>query len=191
MHLTLKRIRRNSPSYENARRLYREAFPPNERAPFFMLARKAEKGLADWWGVYEKDVWVGFFYVVCVAKLAYVFYFAVDAQMRGRGYGSRALAALREQYEGSRIFLAAEAIDPNADNYAERVRRKRFYLRGGMEELHTHVREGNVIYELLGTGGSVSEREYSRLIRKWAGRLWSRAVVMKMLPAEERTGGCK
>lgn len=184
MYTVLQRIRKNTPAYDKARRLYRDAFPKNERAPFFMLARKAEKGLADWWGIYEADEWIGFFYVVSDAKLAYVFYFAVDEAKRGKGCGTRALAALRAQYEGGRIFLAAEAIDPKAENYAERVRRKRFYLRGGMEELHTRVREGDVIYELLGTGGSVSGREYSRLIRKWAGPVLSRMVVMKMLPEQ-------
>lgn len=46
------------------------------------------------------------------------------------------------------------------------------------------MREGDVIYELLGTGGSVSGREYSRLIRKWAGPVLSRMVVMKMLPEQ-------
>lgn len=184
MHTVLKRIRKHIPAYGDARRLYRDAFPPDERAPFFMLARKAEKGLADWWGIYEGDEWTGFFYVVADARLAYVFYFAIDGQKRGRGCGTRALAALRAQYEGSRIFLAAEAIDPEAENYAERVRRKRFYLRGGMEELHTCVQEGSVVYELLGMGGRVSGREYSRLIRKWAGPLLSRMVVMKMLPEQ-------
>ena len=37
---------------------------------------------------------------------------------------------------------------------------------------------------MLGTGGSVSSREYSRLIRKWAGPVMSRMVVMKMLPEQ-------
>ena len=42
MHTVLKRIRKHTPAYGDARRLYRDAFPPDERAPFFMLARKAE-----------------------------------------------------------------------------------------------------------------------------------------------------
>lgn len=186
VHTILKRIRRHTPACDAVRRLYRDAFPLDERAPFFMLARKAEKGLADWWGIYEDGEWIGFFYVVADEKLAYVFYFAIDGQKRGRGCGTRALAALRAQYEGSRIFLAAEAIDPAAENYAERVRRKQFYLRCGMEELHTRVREGNVVYELLGTGGAVSGREYSRLVRRWAGPVLGRMVTMKMLPQQGR-----
>ena len=46
METVLKRLRRRSPDAVRARQLYREAFPPNERAPFFLLARRAEKGLA-------------------------------------------------------------------------------------------------------------------------------------------------
>lgn len=182
METVLKRLRRRSPDAAQARQLYREAFPPNERAPFFLLVRRAEKGLADWWSVCEGNEWRGFFYVVSDADLAYVFYFAVDPAARGKGCGTRAMAALRGQYAGRRLFLAAEALDPAADNYAARVRRKQFYLRCGLQDLHARVREGDVIYELLGVGGAVSGAEYSRLVRRWAGPVLGRMVTMKMLP---------
>nr|WP_297173742.1 GNAT family N-acetyltransferase [uncultured Agathobaculum sp.] len=182
MQTELKRLQRGSADFARTRQLYRAAFPSNERAPFFMLVRRAQRARADWWGIYEGGEWIGFFYVVTDARLAYIFYFAIDEQKRGRGCGTRALGALRAQYEGSRIFLATEALDPAAQNYAERVRRKQFYLRSGMEDLHTRAQEGDVVYELLGTGGSVSGREYSRLIRKWAGPVLSRMIVMKILP---------
>ena len=182
METVLKRLRRRSPDAARARQLYREAFPPNERAPFFLLVRRAEKGLADWWSVCEENEWRGFFYVVSDADLAYVFYFAVDPAARGKGCGTRAMAALRGQYAGHRLFLAAEALDPAADNYAARVRRKQFYLRCGLQDLHARVREGDVIYELLGVGGAVSGAEYSRLVRRWAGPVLGRMVTMKMLP---------
>lgn len=184
MQTVLKRIRRNTPAYRLTHQLYQDAFPPNERAPFFLLAHRAAKGLADWWGIYENDAWVGFFYVVSDARLAYVFYFAIAQASRGKGCGGRAIAALREKYRGRRVFLAAEALDRTADNFAERVRRKRFYLRSGMEELHTCVREGEVVYELLGTGGPVSGEEYGRLVRRWAGPVLRRMITMKMLPED-------
>ena len=85
-----------------------------------------------------------------------------DPGRAGKGCGTRAMAALRGQYTGYRLFLAAEALDPAADNYAARVRRKKFYLRCGLQDLHARVREGDVIYELLGAGGAVSGAEYSR-----------------------------
>ena len=66
----------------------------------------------------------------------------LDPAARGKGCGTRAMAALRGQYAGRRLFLAAEALDPAADNYAARVRRKQFYLRCGLQDLHARVREG-------------------------------------------------
>ena len=97
METVLKRLRRRSPDAARARQLYREAFPPNERAPFFLLVRRAEKGLADWWSVCEGNEWRGFFYVVSDADLAYVFYLAVDPAARGKGCGILAECVERVQ----------------------------------------------------------------------------------------------
>ena len=186
METVLKRIRPRSEQAARAGRLYRAAFPDNERAPLMLLARRAARGRADWWSICEDGVWRGFFYAVRHAELVYLFYFAVEPEARGQGCGTRALAALCAQYPHCRVFLAAEALDRGAENYEERVRRKRFYLRAGMEELHTRVREGDVIYELLGVGGAVAAREYGTLMRRWAGRVLGRTIRTKMLPQDKQ-----
>ena len=62
------------------------------------------------------------------------------------------------------------------------VRNETAYDEEGVQYIDYVAQEGSVVYELLGMGGRVSGREYSRLIRKWAGPVLSRMVVMKMLP---------
>lgn len=166
---------------KQARSLYHHAFPADERAPFWLLARKAHRSNVDWWSIYDGDTWAGFFYVLHYNDLSYLFYFAISPQCRGKGYGSQALCELKKVYAGRRIFLAIEQLDPAAENYAERVRRKQFYERNGFTDLHEKLREANVVYSLLGIGSAVRKKEYKALIRNWGGALLTRLVRMEIV----------
>lgn len=53
-------------------------------------------------------------------------YLAIDDKARGNGFGSGVLGALKEKYKGRNLFLAIEEIDEKAENYAERINRKKF-----------------------------------------------------------------
>lgn len=83
------------------------------------------------------------------------------------------------------FFLAIESLDPAADNYDERVKRRDFYLRGGLLPMGMNVQEGSVVYELLGCGGKVAEEEYSELIAEYLGKTVFRGVTMRILPLEK------
>lgn len=181
MNILLKKVSSRA-ERKQIRSLYRHAFPADERAPFRLLSRKANRGNVDWWSIYDGDTWVGFFYVMHYDDLSYVFYFAISEQCRGKGYGSRALRELKKKYAGRRIFLAIEQLEPTAENYAERVRRKQFYERNGFTDLHEKLREANVVYSLLGTGGTVQKEEYKTLIRNWGGSLLVKLVKMEIVP---------
>ncbi len=183
MQITLKRVDKKCEDYQRIKQLYKTAFPAEERAPFWLLSIRSKKPAVDFWGIYDGPHWVGLMYVVSYAKLSYLFYFAVSSQMRGQGYGSGALEALKKQYSDHRIFLAIEQVDEKADNYAERVKRKAFYQRNGFTELHQKLQEGTVVYELLGIGGAVKAEEYDRLIEQFTGKLLKKCVVMRIVEA--------
>lgn len=108
--------------------------------------------------------------------MAYLFFFAIEPDKRGKGYGSKVLGKLKERYEGKRLFLAREQLDERSNNYGERVKRHEFYLHNGFEDLPCRIKEAWVIYDVMGTGGKVSAEEYDALISSWTGK-WIRKIV--------------
>ena len=177
MHIHLKQVS-SKRERKIIRDLYKRAFPAPERAPYWMLTLKAHRRGIDWWSIYDGDTWAGFFYVLTYNDLAYVFYFAIAEQFRGKGYGSHALTELKEKYPDKRIFLAIEQLDPAAENYDERVNRKQFYAHNGFSDLNQKLREASMVYSLLGIGGTIQKEEYQALIRNWGGALLPRLVKM-------------
>ncbi|MFT3951301.1 MAG: GNAT family N-acetyltransferase [Oscillospiraceae bacterium] len=181
MQIQLKPARRGTPDYKKMKRLYKQAFPAAERAPFWILSAKAKKENVDFWAIYADGTWVGLLYVVNHETLSYLFYFAVTAGERGKGYGSGALEAAKAQYAGRRLFLAIEQTVETAVNHDERVRRKAFYLRNGFTDLNLKLREASVVYDLLGIGGAVDADEYDRLMQRYLGGFFKKLVTMKIL----------
>ncbi len=193
MAIILKRADRRLPEYRNIRRLYKTAFPWEERVPFGVLAGRQNREGVDFWAIYEsrktqsgqgivKAVnWVGFVYVISYEDLSYVFYFAIDDNCRGKGLGSAALRAVRKKYAGRKLFLAIERIEENAPNLEERIRRKQFYLRNGFEELHCRLREGKMVYEVLGTEGPLSPRRFRTMMWRYFGPVWRRIIFTEIV----------
>lgn len=176
MKITLKRTNIFSRDYRKISRLYKAAFPANERAPMWLLAMKSENENVDFWGLYADGKWAGLAYVISEGSASYLFYLAVSERFRGKGIGSRALQSIIMQYGDQRLFLALEQLDKSADNYGERLRRRDFYLKNGLKPLPLTIREATVTYDVMGTG-DVSPREYESMMKKYLGAA-SRLVSM-------------
>ncbi|MBR1764149.1 MAG: GNAT family N-acetyltransferase [Ruminococcus sp.] len=175
MKITLKKA--DSESLPRLEALYLSAFPENERAPFGRLVKMSRKPWVNFFEARADGEPAGLLYVVNYRDLSYVFYFAVREDLRGRGIGSAILAAARRKYSGRRLFLAIEQLDESAENYAQRLSRRSFYIKNGFEPLGSKAREGPVVFDLLGIGGPVGNREYRALMRSALGPL-----MMLVLP---------
>ena len=178
--VTLKALEQSD--VPKAKGLYFSAFPPEERPPYWAFSWRAKQKCTDWLGIYKDNSWIGFFYVINYEDLSYVCFFAIDDEFRGKGYGTSALQALKERYQGKRIFLAIEPIDPSAENYEQRVHRKAFYLRNGFEELPLTLTEGPVIYEVLGVGGTPEPEKFKQLVSTWTGWIVSWFFKSEIIP---------
>lgn len=177
MNIVLKQITKNTEELPQIKQLYLTAFPEDERAPFGRLAARAAKPYVDWLAIFNGDACVGFFYNVLYKEdLVYIFYFAIEENLRGQGYGSAALAALKAYYAGKRLFLAMEEMDTAAENYAQRLCRKQFYEFNGFVDIHTKLLEGTVIYDVMSQDGHpIYKEEYHNLMMPWLG--WWRFLV--------------
>lgn len=177
--MELIKVTRALPDYRAIKHLYKQAFPSEERAPFGMLMRKA--GKADFFALYDSEKWVGLAYIVSRGKLAYIFYIAITPEQRGKGYGTAAMKALIEYYKDSRLFLALEQLDKSADNCDQRVKRHEFYKSCGLSDLPYKIKEGGVIYDIMGVGGKVEPEEYRELIDSYLGWFMKRVVDMRII----------
>lgn len=150
--------------------LYKKAFPLFERMPFFMLENAAKKGRATFSTVFDARKFAGFVYYVQKEDLLLIFFFAVNENLRGKGYGSGILSALKEKYSGKRIFLEIETIDERAKDNDNRLRRKAFYERNGFASCGFNTGGLFMKYDVLSFGGKVTSEDYRKLMLYFAGK---------------------
>ena len=182
MNLILTDIKQDKAVWQQIGALYKTAFPPDERAPFWLLRRRVKQGRAQILVAYDAKKLVGFTYLVIYRDLVYLFYFAIDSEMRGQGYGSAVLQALRQEFPGRRIFLAREQLDEQAENAEQRRSRHEFYLFNGFCDWPCQIKEASVIYDVMGMGGdNITPAECQALIDSWGGSLLRRLIDMRVL----------
>lgn len=179
--MQLIEVSKKSEDYAAIKRLYKKAFPTNERAPFWLLMKKNKPSTADFWAFRDGNEFVGFTYVVKYQNLAYIFYLAIQADKRGKGYGTQAIEALKNRYAGKRIFLALESPDETADNYEQRVKRHAFYEKCGLSDIPYRLKEASVVYSLMGIGKAVEPEEYRTMMENYLGGFFSRIVDMRII----------
>lgn len=138
--------------------LYETAFPEDERPPYEMALSFRP---SEFYGIYEGNDFVGLADIVPHDDLVYLFFLAIASDKRGKGYGSRILAELKERYRGKRIFLLAEELDEKYADLADRKRRFAFYRRNGFLPSGILIKEYGVVYEMLTLNGAkVSKQEF-------------------------------
>ena len=165
------KIQDNKKMMKDINELYKEAFPKEERAPMFILKRTSKKPNADLFGIYDESIFVGMTYTIYNEDIVYVFYLAISEKLRGQGYGSKVLDELKLSYKGKRIALGIEVITEDCPNYEQRVTRKKFYLRNGLEECNIITKEYGVVTELLSYNGKVTLQEYDSLLMSFTGKI--------------------
>ena len=164
--------------WRSIKKLYNEAFPANEKKPFWMIRWKHRNGAADVWVMEHKEEFSGIAITINGADLVLLDYFAVSRDKRSCGIGSAALKALQEAYEGRRFFLEIESVEEGEKTQEERERRKRFYLANSMQELGIYVTLFGVDMELLGYNCEVDFDEYRGLYFDTYGN-WAAKNVLK------------
>ena len=173
--------------FENAKKykkqikhLYETAFPKEERAPLFVLYYKTKDAKNNFYAVVDDDEFVGLSYTIQDKGMVYVFFLAIVEEKRGQGYGSEVLSTLKDMYPDQVITLMIEDTeDTAADNYAQRINRLGFYKKNGFKQLHIHINEVGVEYELLGTETGITQAQFLSLMRNYIGGFLYKFIYRK------------
>lgn len=145
--------------------LYEEAFPPRERMPFDLMLEINQLDNADLCSVYDDDEFVAFYLLIRYENLRYVSFLAVTPQKRGQRYGTKVLDYIKENYGGYDLILDEEPVSPEAENYAQREARERFYTRNGFVSTGYIITAYGQDYEILNTGGDFDIEDYINIFR--------------------------
>ena len=150
MPLTL-RAPANSLDWLRIRLLYQRAFPRYERKPFQIIRRMHKEGRTDVWLAETDGHFAGLAATINAPDMILLDYLAVHEKRRSQGIGSAMLQDLLDKYAGRGLFVEIEAADRD-DPTGEKARRKAFYLRNGLEDMHVIAILFGVRMELLGRG---------------------------------------
>lgn len=160
----LKRLNRTDRLTEKVRDLYIRAFPRDERMPFSrLLGMMNDKHCL--YALMEGELFAGFVYLYQDTD-AFLYYFAVSEEYRGRGYGTETLKLIRQLDGVGNIVLDIEEVtDGTADNDPA-FRRRNFYLHAGFHTTEIRYRFYGVDYEIIALKEGYKKEEYVRLAEK-------------------------
>ena len=152
------KVTKESEKFPEIERLYRAAFPREERVPMDTLLEA--DGPYDFIACYDGAVLCGFYSALTFGDITHILFLAVEEKLRDHGYGSQILAEIGKAYAGNRVILDVEMVDPEADNNEQREQRIACYLRNGYH--HSGISYGwrGVMYEILILDGTISEEEF-------------------------------
>ncbi|GMA69843.1 N-acetyltransferase [Leuconostoc litchii] len=145
--------------------IYLNAFPAYERLPFSKLQQVVKEHEAVRMAMIIDDGQpTGILLLVEIPEeKVFVLYFAVDANIRGKGIGSRTISVLKEAY-GKGIILESEIIGQQAENEDQRVKRYEFYQRNAVQDSGFITENMGGTFHLLRTTDIVSDVEYIQAI---------------------------
>ena len=160
-----------------AKRLYRTAFPKEERVPWWVLRLSTLEQGVELTAYYDEGMFCGFTHTTVTEEVLFVMFLAVDDSERGKGYGSAILEHLKSKAQERPVILNVELLDDAAPNAAERVSRMRFYEKNGFSDTGYNVAEVGGIFRILSTARSLDVDAYLKVFAKLSFGLWKPEIT--------------
>ncbi len=161
-----------APDQQALRRLYHTAFPKYEQMPWWLLRLLSLGRDVGVDGYYAGECLCGFTFSVATEQVLFILFLAVHEDRRGQGFGSAILTKLKEDYPGRAIVLNVELLDPEADNYQQRLRRMRFYGKNGFFDTGYDVDEVGGTFRVLSTTQQLDQKAYLGAFAKLSFGFW-------------------
>ena len=141
MCLIEKDLSRKLTDYKDICALMKRVFQKEELMPMWLIRLLSLKKNYNFKVYYDQELLVGIMFTIESDDTLFVFYLAVNDEIHSKGYGSKLLHVLFEQYPNKSVTLFIETMDDkDALNYEQRVKRLAFYERNGF--LQTGIKAG-------------------------------------------------
>lgn len=168
MDLRAEAVTITSKDKEKIKDIYTSSFLKEDRMPFWLMLIMAKMKSTDFLSFYDGDTLCGFVYMATIKKITFVMFFAVDENIRSKGYGSRILDKIQSIYPNNKIIISIEPCDEAAEDIEERLRRKRFYAKNGYIEAGYLVELANKKQEVLIKNGEFNVREFTLFFLRYS-----------------------
>ena len=163
------RISKKSKDIKEIRKLYDTSFPNEERIPFVHLVSSLSKDrIID--AYYEEGKLMGMTVIFLSDDLEYLSYICIERSFQGRGYGTRILNQIKQEYPDNRIVVDIEETEYSRENLGEKIRRKEFYMRNGFVPARVFYTYAGVEYELMCCNGMIIKDDWQKIMRKHWGK---------------------
>lgn len=179
MLLKILPISQKVPQYNEVLRLMKTAFPANEQIPVWLLKLLALQKGVEFNAFYDENNLCGISYTIENKTMIFVFYLAVNDNIRSKGYGSRILQYVKEHAGEKNIVLNVEAIKPDAPNLEQRKSRIRFYQKNGIEDTRYTFADGGEAYSVLSSDPThFQPQEYEQLLKEFSLGLYRQKIAV-------------
>lgn len=162
--MNIEAVTENSIFWNEINLLAEEAFPPEEYIAPSKLLEMSESGTLNFFELSDDGRFVGFAAVLNYKKLSYLFFLAIAPECRSKGYGSLAIEGLRKLYSEKKHVVDFEMTDETADNNAQRIKRRSFYLHNGYRETGLFLSYFGVDYEVFCSDGAFDPDEFKEMM---------------------------
>ena len=157
MKLCIKKVRLCD---RDIKRIYFDAFPKNERMPFFMMVGMSKLWNTQFLGFYDGDIPCGFAYFAINRKIVFIMFLAVEGSLRSKKYGSAILTEIRNRYPNKKLIVSIEPCEEAAPDIEVRKKRKEFYRRNGYCETGYQIKLSGVVQDVLIANGEFEKNEF-------------------------------
>ncbi|MFC6261785.1 GNAT family N-acetyltransferase [Levilactobacillus fujinensis] len=154
------------------RRLYLKSWPTTEQVPFSILRFKAQSSIVHFYSLYDANQFVGFTYLIFHEDTIYIFYLAIEPASQTQGYGGELLEQLKATYPQKRLSVTIEYLSTRADNYTQRVQRRRFFENHGFKMADFWIEEQGLPYQVMTWNGDMQSKELEKVVRHYSGILF-------------------
>lgn len=96
----------------------------------------------------------------------YLFFLAISKDQRSKGYGTKLLNFIKDEYKNYQIYIDIEKVDETSLNVAQRVMRKNFYLKNGYYALGYYLVYGGEKFEIMCSDNVLNVNDFCNLFEE-------------------------